>query len=123
MRDAYSDVVREAQVAVEISLKGILWNIGVEPPKVHDVGSLILEYREELPTEVGRHADELARISKWAWRRPLPMGGPFAPFRFLGQPTRRAGGSGRSAPEPSPALRLASPHKPLGWTSSFPRLA
>lgn len=46
---AYSDVVREAQEAVEIALKGILWNIGVEPPKIHDVGRLVpsLEYGPE----------------------------------------------------------------------------
>ncbi len=62
---AYSDVVREAQEAVEIALKGMLWNIGVEPPKIHDVGRLIIEYRGELPERVGRLAPELARISKW----------------------------------------------------------
>lgn len=62
---AYSDVVREAQETVEIALKGILWNIGVEPPKIHDVGGLIIEYRSELPDKVGRLAVELARISKW----------------------------------------------------------
>lgn len=61
---AYSDVVREAQEAVEIALKGILWSIGVEPPKVHDVGPLILEYRDELPPEAGRLAGDLARVSK-----------------------------------------------------------
>jgi len=61
---AYSDVVREAQEAVEIALKGVLWSIGVEPPKVHDVGPLILEYRHELPPEVARVTDDLARISK-----------------------------------------------------------
>ncbi len=64
-RGAYSDVVREAQEAVEIALKGILWHIGVEPPKIHDVGRVLLEYRRELPPEVGALAERLARISKW----------------------------------------------------------
>lgn len=61
-REAHSDVVREAQEVVEIALKGILWHIGVEPPKIHDVGRLILEGREELPDEVGRLAGELVRV-------------------------------------------------------------
>lgn len=64
-RGAYSDVVREAQEAVELALKGVLWHIGVEPPKVHDVGPVILEYRQELPPEVAALAEELARVSKW----------------------------------------------------------
>lgn len=32
--EAYSDVVREAQEVVELALKAILRQIGVEPPKV-----------------------------------------------------------------------------------------
>ncbi len=36
--DAYSDVVREAQEIVELALKGMLRQAGIEPPKWHDVG-------------------------------------------------------------------------------------
>jgi len=61
----YSDVVREAQETVELSLKGILRAIGVEPPKQHDVGYLVVEYSDRLPPEVAGKATELARISKW----------------------------------------------------------
>jgi HEPN domain-containing protein len=39
----YSDVIREAQEIVELALKGMLRQIGIEPPKWHDVGPLILE--------------------------------------------------------------------------------
>lgn len=63
--EAYSDVVRESQEAVEIALKGILRQIGVEPPKLHDVGGLLLEYRDKLPPEVARQAERLAEVSKW----------------------------------------------------------
>ncbi len=63
--EAYSDVVRESQEAVEIALKGILRQIGVEPPKLHDVGGLLLEYRDKLPPEVARRAERLAEVSKW----------------------------------------------------------
>jgi len=62
---AYSDVVREAQEIVELALKGILRQIGIEPPKIHDVGSLIVEYRKMLPPEVQEKALTLQKISKW----------------------------------------------------------
>jgi len=62
---AYSDVVREAQEAVELALKGMLRIIGVEPPKQHDVGYLLVEYKDMLPEDVREKVDELAYISKW----------------------------------------------------------
>jgi len=34
---AYSDVIREAQEIVELSLKGMLRQVGIEPPKWHSV--------------------------------------------------------------------------------------
>jgi len=40
---AYSDVVREAQEIVELALKGMLRAVGVEPPRLHDVGGMLLE--------------------------------------------------------------------------------
>ncbi|MEW6458033.1 MAG: HEPN domain-containing protein [Bacillota bacterium] len=63
--EAYSDVVREAQELVELALKGVLRQIGIEPPKLHDVGGLLLEFRDRLPPEVAAEAPNLARISKW----------------------------------------------------------
>lgn len=62
---AYSDVIREAQEGVELALKGILRKIGVEPPKQHDVGYLLLEYRDRLPSDVAEYVEKLANISKW----------------------------------------------------------
>lgn len=63
--DDYSDVVREAQEIVELALKGMLRQIGIEPPKWHDVGQLILEYRTRFPDEVSSQAEKLAEISAW----------------------------------------------------------
>lgn len=63
--EAYSDVVREAQELVELALKGLLRQIGVEPPKQHDVGSLVVEFKDRLPAEVAAEAERLASISKW----------------------------------------------------------
>lgn len=63
--EAYSDVVREAQELVELAVKGILRQIGVEPPKQHDVGGLLLEFKDRLPPEVAKQAEKMAAISKW----------------------------------------------------------
>jgi len=62
---AYSDVIREAQETVELALKGMLREVGVEPPKWHDVGDLIVEFREKFPKEVSENTERLASISKW----------------------------------------------------------
>lgn len=81
--DDYSDVVREAQEIVELALKGMLRQIGIEPPKWHDVGQLILEYRTRFPNEVSAQAEKLAGIS--AWLRTLALrasAGKNASFHF-----------------------------------------
>ncbi len=63
--EAFSDVVREAQEIVELALKGMLRQVGIEPPKWHDVGQMLLEYRARFPAEVAAEADRLASISAW----------------------------------------------------------
>ena len=37
-KEAYSDVVRKAQELVELALKGMLSSIGIETPKLKEVG-------------------------------------------------------------------------------------
>ena len=61
--EAYSDVVREAQEIVELALKGMLRQVGVEPPRWHDVGSILREHRDRLPDAAAAEADDLAAIS------------------------------------------------------------
>ena len=63
-KGAYSDVVREAQELVELALKGMLRAIGIEPPKLHDVGGLLIEHRERFPMEVQEQLADLADISR-----------------------------------------------------------
>jgi len=60
----YSDVIRESQEIVELVLKGILRIRGIEPPKIHDVGGLLLEYREKFAEINLRDIKKLAKISK-----------------------------------------------------------
>lgn len=63
-KGAYSDVIREAQEAVELALKGMLRYVGIEPPKIHDVGPLILEHREKFYNLSGEVLQKIAKISK-----------------------------------------------------------
>jgi HEPN domain-containing protein len=63
-KSAYSDVVREAQEVVELALKGMLRLVGVEPPKFHDVGGLLLEHRDRFPADIASQLEKAARISK-----------------------------------------------------------
>jgi HEPN domain-containing protein len=62
---AYSDVVREAQEIVELALKGALRQLGIEPPKWHDVGDILLAHRDRLPDETREKAPRLAKVSSW----------------------------------------------------------
>ncbi len=60
----YSDVVREAQEIVELSLKGMLRFAGIEPPKFHDVGALIIEHKDKFKGVTLNNAKKIAKISK-----------------------------------------------------------
>ena len=64
-KEAFSDVVREAQEAVELMLKAILRQVGVEPPKWHDVGALLVANEVRLPSHLRSHVQRLAAISSW----------------------------------------------------------
>jgi HEPN domain-containing protein len=63
-RGNFSDVVREAQEAVELALKGMLRAVGVEPPKYHDVGSLLLEHGDRFEADLAKDLNRAADISK-----------------------------------------------------------
>lgn len=62
---AYSDVVREAQEIVELALKGMLRQAGVEPPHWHDVGGLVRQHANRFPAVGAEDIDRLARASAW----------------------------------------------------------
>jgi HEPN domain-containing protein len=64
-RGGYSDVVPEAQECVELALRAILRKLGIEPPRQHDVGDLLLSVRALLPQQVAAQAERLAAASKW----------------------------------------------------------
>lgn len=60
----YSDVVREAQEIVELALKALLRYIGIEPPKWHDVGPLLVKHQDRFPSLDQKTIRRLAKISK-----------------------------------------------------------
>jgi HEPN domain-containing protein len=62
---AYSDVIREAQEIVELSQKAMLRQVGIDPPKWHDVGSILLENSDFFPKSQRKYLKRLAEISKW----------------------------------------------------------
>lgn len=63
-KEAWSDVVREAQEIVELALKGMLRYVGVEPPKWHDVGGILIEHGDRFPGETRESLLRMADISK-----------------------------------------------------------
>lgn len=63
-REAWSDVIRESQEVVELALKGILRGVGVDPPKWHDVGGLLLDHATKIPGVPRAELGALATASK-----------------------------------------------------------
>jgi HEPN domain-containing protein len=61
---SWADVVRESQEVVELSLKGLLRAIGVDPPRIHDVADVLLAERARLPPGLDPHVERLAGISR-----------------------------------------------------------
>ena len=62
--ESWADVVRESQEAVELALKGLLRDCGIDPPRVHDVSGALLAERNRLPADVQERVDRLAAISR-----------------------------------------------------------
>ena len=62
-RGDYPDVVRYSQECVELSLKACLRAVGVEYPKVHDVGDILVVNRDKFPSWLKSKLDELVEIS------------------------------------------------------------
>jgi len=62
--EAFSLAVRRAQETVEMGLKGVLRLVGVEVPKIHDVGVILKEHRNLYPDWFQVHVDRMAMISR-----------------------------------------------------------
>ncbi len=61
---SWADVVRESQEAVELALKGLLRQYGVQPPRIHDVSAILLAERRRFPKGLQPDVEELAAASR-----------------------------------------------------------
>jgi len=69
---AYAFTIRLCQESVELALKAALRLVGVEPPKWHDVGPILIEHKDRYPKWFSELIDELAAISRWLRREREP---------------------------------------------------
>lgn len=63
-RKSWADVVRESQEVVELSLKALIRSAGIEVPRVHDVGDLLLTHADRFPSRVREKLARLSTISR-----------------------------------------------------------
>ncbi|MCS7278639.1 MAG: HEPN domain-containing protein [Thermodesulfobacteriaceae bacterium] len=63
-REAYSDVIREAQEAVELTTKAMLRQRGIEPPKYHEVSFLFFHHKDKFPEFSEEELKRMSKISK-----------------------------------------------------------
>jgi hypothetical protein len=61
--NSHADAVRESQELVELLLKALLRKCGIDPPKWHDVGSVLEDNSDLLPTEVQIELQNIVKIS------------------------------------------------------------
>lgn len=62
----YNMTVRRAQEVVELALKGVLEILGIDYPKIHDVGSLFAEHAKKKSFPVKNNIlDRIREISFW----------------------------------------------------------
>lgn len=62
---SYPDVIRETQEAFELLLKGYLRLLKIDPPKWHDVGSILQDNQNLIVNEILKHLDEIVSFSKY----------------------------------------------------------
>ena len=62
--ESWADVVRESQEVVELALKALLRSAGIDPPRIYDVGEVLLAERSRMPASVGPQLDRLAEASR-----------------------------------------------------------
>lgn len=63
IKKACAYCIRQSQEAAELSLKAALRIIGVDFPKWHDVGEILLREKEKFPNEFQEHVPNMALIS------------------------------------------------------------
>ena len=62
-RGSYPEVVRYSQEATELSLKAVLRSVGIEYPKVHDVGEILVLYKDRFEDWFAKEVERMAVFS------------------------------------------------------------
>ena len=62
--ESWADVVRESQEVVELALKALLRSAGIDPPRIHDVGDVLIAERSRLPAPIVPQVERLAEASR-----------------------------------------------------------
>ena len=57
-------VVRRAQEAVELMLKGLMRRAGLEIPRLHDVGNILAREKERLPKKIQSEIPRIISVSR-----------------------------------------------------------
>lgn len=72
----YAFCIRMSQEAVELSIKACLRLAGIEYPKTHDPGRLLISYADRFPEWFRAEIEYMAEISRWlsAERGPAMYG-------------------------------------------------
>ncbi len=75
-KETYAFCVRLCQEAVELSLKAALRLVGIDFPKWHDIGEVLIKEKEKFPNEFQNKIEKLTEISKFLVKfRELAMYG------------------------------------------------
>jgi len=75
-RESFPDVIRFCQEATELSLKAALRLVGIEYPKVHDVGDVLLLAAKRFPATFEARIPQMAEFSReMSSKRSLAMYG------------------------------------------------
>ena len=74
--EAYSYCIRQSQEAVELALKSALRLTGIDFPKWHDIGDVLIKEESKFPEEFKEKIEKLALISEklTALREPAMYG-------------------------------------------------
>jgi HEPN domain-containing protein len=74
--EAYAYCIRQSQEAVELALKSSLRLIGIDFPKWHDIGEVLIRENDKFPKEFKEKIQKLAWISEklTALREPAMYG-------------------------------------------------
>ncbi|MDG6951737.1 MAG: HEPN domain-containing protein [Nitrososphaerota archaeon] len=68
-RGSYPEVVRYSQEATELSLKAALRSVGIEYPKVHDVGEILVLYKDRFEDWFAKEVERMAVFSAEMMRK------------------------------------------------------